>query len=102
MASSKSVVIAALVANAAIAVLKFIGFTLTGSPAMLSEPFEPMLLGHVQLNRYPAPAWRSRAIPMKDTVPAYLNQSFKNAEMLINTDSGFRHKRYQRSKNYED
>ena len=39
MASSKSVVIAALVANAAIAVLKFIGFTLTGSPAMLSETY---------------------------------------------------------------
>ncbi|MGB9987006.1 cation diffusion facilitator family transporter [Salarchaeum japonicum] len=39
MASSKSVVLAALFANAAIAVLKFIGFTLTGSPAMLSETY---------------------------------------------------------------
>ncbi|WP_458208394.1 cation diffusion facilitator family transporter [Haladaptatus sp. NG-SE-30] len=39
MASSKSVVIAALVANGAIAVLKFIGFLLTGSAAMLSETY---------------------------------------------------------------
>jgi cation diffusion facilitator family transporter len=39
MASSKSVVIAALFANAAIAVLKFFGFVLTGSPAMLSETY---------------------------------------------------------------
>jgi cation diffusion facilitator family transporter len=39
MASSKSVVIAALVANAAIAVLKFVGFLLTGSAAMLSETY---------------------------------------------------------------
>jgi cation diffusion facilitator family transporter len=39
MASSRSVVIAALIANGAIAVLKFIGFTLTGSPSMLSETY---------------------------------------------------------------
>ncbi|MDY6818947.1 MAG: cation diffusion facilitator family transporter [Halobacteriales archaeon] len=39
MASSKSVVIAALFANGAIAVLKFIGFLLTQSPAMLSETY---------------------------------------------------------------
>jgi cation diffusion facilitator family transporter len=39
MASSRSVVIAALVANGAIAVLKFVGFLLTGSPAMLSETY---------------------------------------------------------------
>ncbi|MFW5896330.1 MAG: cation diffusion facilitator family transporter [archaeon] len=39
MASSKSVVIAALFANGAIAVLKFGGFLLTGSPAMLSETY---------------------------------------------------------------
>ena len=39
MASSKSVVLAALVANGAIAILKFIGYTLTGSPAMLSETY---------------------------------------------------------------
>ncbi|MFB6132922.1 MAG: cation diffusion facilitator family transporter [Halanaeroarchaeum sp.] len=39
MASSKSVVLAAMVANAAIAVLKFLGFLLTGSPAMLSETY---------------------------------------------------------------
>ncbi|WP_439028058.1 cation diffusion facilitator family transporter [Haloarchaeobius sp. DT45] len=39
MASSKSVVIAALFANGAIAILKFIGFTITGSPAMLSETY---------------------------------------------------------------
>src|SRR6056297_3149343 len=39
MAESKSVVIAALLANAAIAVLKFVGFVLTRSPAMLSETF---------------------------------------------------------------
>ncbi len=39
MASSKSVVIAALVANGAIAVLKFVGFLLTGSAAMLSETY---------------------------------------------------------------
>ena len=39
MASSKPVVIAALVANAAIAVLKFGGYLLTGSPAMLSETY---------------------------------------------------------------
>jgi len=39
MASSKSVVIAALFANGAIAVLKFIGFLLTGSPSMLSETY---------------------------------------------------------------
>ncbi|MEF8883390.1 MAG: cation diffusion facilitator family transporter [Halapricum sp.] len=37
--NSKGVVIAALFANAAIAVLKFVGFTLTGSPAMLSETY---------------------------------------------------------------
>jgi cation diffusion facilitator family transporter len=39
MASSKSVVLAALVANGAIAVMKFFGFLLTGSPAMLSETY---------------------------------------------------------------
>ncbi|QRV16701.1 cation diffusion facilitator family transporter [Haloterrigena salifodinae] len=39
MASSTSVVLAALFANGAIAILKFAGFTLTGSPAMLSETY---------------------------------------------------------------
>ncbi|WP_336360502.1 cation diffusion facilitator family transporter [Haladaptatus sp. ZSTT2] len=39
MAGSKSVVYAALFANGAIAVLKFFGFLLTGSPAMLSETY---------------------------------------------------------------
>jgi cation diffusion facilitator family transporter len=39
MASSKSVVFAALFANGAIAVLKFVGFLLTQSPAMLSETY---------------------------------------------------------------
>jgi len=39
MASSKPVVIAALVANGAIAVMKFVGFLLTGSPSMLSETY---------------------------------------------------------------
>lgn len=34
-----SVVVAALVANGAIAVLKFVGFLLTGSPSMLSETY---------------------------------------------------------------
>jgi cation diffusion facilitator family transporter len=39
MGSSRSVVMAALVANGAIAVLKFVGFLLTGSAAMLSETY---------------------------------------------------------------
>lgn len=39
MASSTSVVIAALFANGAIAILKFGGYLLTGSPAMLSEVY---------------------------------------------------------------
>ncbi|WP_115865319.1 cation diffusion facilitator family transporter [Halorussus litoreus] len=39
MAESKSVVIAALIANGAIAILKFAGFLLTGSAAMLSETY---------------------------------------------------------------
>ena len=39
MASSKSVVIAALFANGAIAIMKFGGFLLTGSAAMLSETY---------------------------------------------------------------
>jgi len=39
MASSTSVVLAALFANGAIAALKFGGFLLTGSPAMLSETY---------------------------------------------------------------
>jgi cation diffusion facilitator family transporter len=39
MTSNKSVVIAALLANAVIAVLKFVGFLLTGSAAMLSETY---------------------------------------------------------------
>lgn len=39
MASSTSVVLAALFANGAIAILKFGGFMLTGSPAMLSETY---------------------------------------------------------------
>jgi len=39
MAGSKSVVLAALVANGAIAVLKFLAFLLTGSPSMLSETY---------------------------------------------------------------
>ena len=39
MAQNKGVVIAALIANAAIAVLKFVGFLLTASPAMLSETY---------------------------------------------------------------
>jgi len=39
MAGSRSVVLAALVANGAIAILKFIGFLLTASPSMLSETY---------------------------------------------------------------
>jgi cation diffusion facilitator family transporter len=39
MAGSKSVVMAALIANGAIAVLKFAGFLLTASPSMLSETY---------------------------------------------------------------
>lgn len=39
MASSKSVVLAALFANAVITVVKFLGFLLTGSAAMLSETY---------------------------------------------------------------
>jgi cation diffusion facilitator family transporter len=39
MASSVSVVLAALVANGAIAILKFGGFLLTGSPSMLAETY---------------------------------------------------------------
>ena len=39
MAESKSVVIAALIANGAIAILKFFGYLLTQSPAMLSETY---------------------------------------------------------------
>jgi cation diffusion facilitator family transporter len=39
MGSSKSVVLAALVANGAIAILKFVGWLLTGSPSMLSETY---------------------------------------------------------------
>ena len=39
MASSRGVVIAALIANGAIAVLKFFGFLVTGSPSMLSETY---------------------------------------------------------------
>ncbi|WP_324755811.1 cation diffusion facilitator family transporter [Haloarcula sp. GH36] len=39
MAGSRSVVLAALVANGAIAILKFFGFLLTGSAAMLSETY---------------------------------------------------------------
>jgi cation diffusion facilitator family transporter len=39
MASSRGVVIAALIANGAIAVLKFLGFLATGSPSMLSETY---------------------------------------------------------------
>jgi len=39
MGSSKSVVLAALVANGAIAVMKFVGWLLTGSPSMLSETY---------------------------------------------------------------
>ncbi|MCU4802812.1 cation diffusion facilitator family transporter [Halobacteria archaeon HArc-gm2] len=42
MAGSKSVVLAALVANGAIAVLKFFGFLLTGSAAMLSETYHSL------------------------------------------------------------
>jgi cation diffusion facilitator family transporter len=39
MAGSKSVVIAALIANGAIAILKFFAFLLSGSPSMLSETY---------------------------------------------------------------
>jgi cation diffusion facilitator family transporter len=39
MAGSRGVVIAALFANGAIAILKFIGFLLTASPSMLSETY---------------------------------------------------------------
>jgi len=39
MAGSRSVVLAALIANGAIAILKFFGFLLTGSAAMLSETY---------------------------------------------------------------
>jgi len=42
MAGSKSVVMAALVANGAIAILKFFGFLLTGSAAMLSETYHSL------------------------------------------------------------
>ena len=39
MASSKSVVIAALIANGLISITKFLGYLLTGSPSMLSETY---------------------------------------------------------------
>lgn len=39
VSGSRGVVVAALVANAAIAVLKFLAYLLTGSPAMLSETY---------------------------------------------------------------
>ena len=39
MAESKSVVIAALFANGVIAIMKFVGYLLTGSPSMLSETY---------------------------------------------------------------
>ena len=39
MASSTGVVLAALIANGAIAIMKFVGFLLTGSPSMLSETY---------------------------------------------------------------
>jgi cation diffusion facilitator family transporter len=39
MASSRSVVVAALIANGAIAVMKFLAFLVTGSPSMLSEVY---------------------------------------------------------------
>jgi cation diffusion facilitator family transporter len=39
MAANRSVVIAALIANGAIAVMKFVGFLLTQSPSMLSETY---------------------------------------------------------------
>ena len=42
MSESKGVVLAALVANAVIAGLKFVGFLLTGSAAMLSESYHSM------------------------------------------------------------
>ena len=42
MASSRRVVIAALIANGAIAVLKFLGFLATGSPSMLSETYHSL------------------------------------------------------------
>lgn len=60
MAESRSVVIASLIANAAIAVLKFVGFLLTGSAAMLSETYQSisdtgnqifLLIGIRYLNR---------------------------------------------------
>ncbi|MFW5939868.1 MAG: cation diffusion facilitator family transporter, partial [Halolamina sp.] len=39
---STGVVLAALVANGAIAIMKFIGFLLTGSPSMLSETYHSL------------------------------------------------------------
>jgi len=39
MASSTGVVVAALFANGAIAIMKFVGYLLTGSPSMLSETY---------------------------------------------------------------
>ncbi|MDS0295804.1 cation diffusion facilitator family transporter [Halogeometricum luteum] len=42
MAGSRGVVIAALVANGAIAVLKFLGYLLTQSPSMLSETYHSL------------------------------------------------------------
>jgi cation diffusion facilitator family transporter len=39
MAGSKGVVLAAMIANGAIAILKFFGFLLTGSPSMLAETY---------------------------------------------------------------
>ena len=42
MAESKGVVIAALIANAIITILKFIGFLLTGSAAMFSETYHSL------------------------------------------------------------
>ncbi len=39
MAGSTGVVLAALIANGAIAIMKFVGFLLTGSPSMLSETY---------------------------------------------------------------
>ena len=61
MAESRSVVLAALIANGAIAVMKFVGFLLTTSPAML--------IGIMLMVFAVALAWENKRLLLGESVP---------------------------------
>ena len=87
-ASSRKVIIAALLGNSAIAVTKFVAAASTGSSAMFSEGIHSLvdtgnqvllLWGLRQAKKPPAPLIRTYMQELRTVVKKYTGQRFKDA-----------------------